>query len=99
MPARWRNQAEAQRERRGSDNADVESAVFAYIVGERPKGVTVPMLALRFNDEFDQGIDGSAVERAVRELVRDGRLQMQGGRVIPVQLVEPPTATRPDFRA
>ena len=64
----------------------VEAVVLAYVVGERPEGVTIPMLALRFNAEFDQGDTGSAVERAVRELVRDGRLQMQGGKVVPRRL-------------
>ena len=61
----------------------VESVVLAYIVAERPEGVIIPMLALRFNAEFEQGVNGSAVERAVRELVREGWLEMQGGKVIP----------------
>jgi hypothetical protein len=43
----------------------------------------IPMLALRFNAEFGQGESGSAVERAVRELVCDGRLRMQRGKVVP----------------
>ncbi len=45
--------------------------------------MTIPILALRFNAEFEQGDTGSAVERAVRELVRDGRLQMRAGKVVP----------------
>jgi hypothetical protein len=73
----------AQSERRGSDDVLVESVLLAYIVYERPEGVLIPMLALRFSAEFDQDLGGSAIERAVRELVCDGRLQMQGGKVVP----------------
>jgi hypothetical protein len=61
----------------------VESVVLAYLVTERPEGMTIPALALHFNAEFDQGVNGSAVERAVRELVCDGRLRMDGAKVIP----------------
>jgi hypothetical protein len=71
-------------ERRTSEDIRVESAVLAYIVAERPQGVIIPALALRFAAEFDQGSSGLAVERAVRELVRDGRLRMQGGKVVPM---------------
>jgi hypothetical protein len=73
MPGRWRS---------GVRDMLVESVVLAYIVNEWPDGVTIPALALRFNAEFDQGVSGSAVERAVRELVRDGRLQIRAGRVV-----------------
>jgi hypothetical protein len=75
-----------QRGRMKSGNADdslVEAVVLAYVITERPEGVTIPALALRFNAEFDQGVCGSAVERAVLELVRDGRLWMQSGKVVP----------------
>jgi hypothetical protein len=65
-----------------AEDVVVESVLLAYVGTERPEGVTIPMLALRFNVEFDQGVNGSAVERAVRELVRDGRLQMRGGKVV-----------------
>jgi hypothetical protein len=61
----------------------VESVVLAYLVTERPQGMTILMLSLHLNAEFDQGVEGSAVERAVRELVRDGQLRMQGGKVVP----------------
>jgi hypothetical protein len=71
-------------ERRTAEDIRVESAVLAHIVVERPEGVIIPMLALRFSAEFDQGSSGSAVERAVRELVCDGRLRMQGGKVVPI---------------
>jgi hypothetical protein len=61
----------------------VESVVLAHLITERPQGMTILMLSLHFNAEFDQGVEGSAVERAVRELVRDGQLRMEGGRVVP----------------
>lgn len=81
MPAWSRKRVRAQAERPTSDDdVLVEAVVLAYIVTERPEGVMIPMLALRFNAEFDQGESGSAVERAVRELVCDGRLRMQRGR-------------------
>ena len=74
----------AKAERRASDDdVLVESAVLAYIVAEHPEGVTIPLLALHFDDELEQGFSGSAVERAVRELVCDGRLRMQRGKVVP----------------
>jgi hypothetical protein len=56
--------------------------VLAYILTTPPRGVRILTLALDLNADFDQGIDGSAVERAVRELVRDGRLWMRAGRVV-----------------
>jgi hypothetical protein len=84
MPAWWRKRVRAQTERRASDDdVLVESVVLAYVVTERPEGEMIPMLALRFNAEFDQGVSGSAIERAVRELVCDGRLRMQRGKVVP----------------
>lgn len=84
MPASWRKRVRAQAERPTSDDdVLVEAVVLAYIVTERPEGVMIPMLALRFNAEFDQGESGSAVERAVRELVCDGRLRMERGKVVP----------------
>ncbi len=70
-------------ERLASEDIRVESAVLAYVVTERLQGVIIAMLALRFAAEFDQGSSGMAVERAVRELVRDGRMRMRGGRVVP----------------
>ena len=86
MPGRWRRRIQAEPEKSISEDVLVESVVLAYIVTECPDGVTIPALALRFNAEFDQGASGSAVERAVRELVRDGRLQIQAGRVVPPDL-------------
>lgn len=83
MPVWWRKRIPAEPERRASEDILVESAVLTYLLTEQPKGVTIPMLALRFNAEFGQGASGWAVERAVRELVRDGRLQMRGGKVVP----------------
>jgi hypothetical protein len=84
MPAWWRKRIRTQAEQGTSDDdVLVESVVLAYIVTERPEGVMIPMLALHFNAEFDQGERGSAVERAVRELVCDGRLRMDRGRVVP----------------
>jgi hypothetical protein len=84
MPAWWRRRVRTHAERGASDDGVlVESVVLAYIVTERPEGVMIPTLALRFNAEFDQGVSGSAVERAVRELVCDGRLRMQRGKVVP----------------
>jgi hypothetical protein len=79
----WRRRVREQPERRAADDVLVESVVLAYIVAERPEGVMIPLLALRFNAEFDQGVSGPAVEQAVRELVRDGRLRMQDGKVVP----------------
>jgi hypothetical protein len=83
MPNWSRQRVRAESERSASDDVLVESVVLAYVVGERPEGVTIPMLALRFSAEFELGDTGSAVERAVRELVCDGRLQMRGGKVVP----------------
>lgn len=83
MSVATRRRIERRAERRPAEDIRVESAVLAHIVVERPEGVIIPMLALRFGAEFDQGSSGLAVERAVRELVRDGRLRMQGGRVVP----------------
>jgi hypothetical protein len=75
----------------------VESVVLAYLITERPQGMTILMLSLYFNAEFDQGVEGSAVERAVRELVRDGQLRMQGGKVVPGR--PGPTASAAQERA
>jgi hypothetical protein len=83
MPSWWKRKPRENSERCVADAVLVESVVLAYVVGECPQGVTIPTLAVRFNAEFDQGIGGLAVERAVRELVCAGRLQMQGGRVVP----------------
>jgi hypothetical protein len=65
------------------DERLIQSVLLAYVETEQPEGVTILMLSLRFNAEFEQGIGGSAVERAVRELVRDGLLRMRGGKVVP----------------
>jgi hypothetical protein len=79
----WRKRVGAKAERRASDDdALVESVVLAYIVAEHPEGVTIPLLALHFDAELEQGLTGSAVERAVRELVCDGRLEIQCGKVV-----------------
>lgn len=75
--------SDASRAALSDDDVLVESVVLAYIVTERPESVMIPMLAFRFNAEFDQGESGSAVERAVRELVCDGRLRMRRGKVVP----------------
>ncbi|MCW2987409.1 MAG: hypothetical protein JWM24_347 [Solirubrobacterales bacterium] len=83
MSGWWRRRVRTDSKRCASDDVVVESVVLAYIVTERPEGVTIPMLALRFNAEFDQGISGSAIERAVRELVCDGQLRMHRGKVVP----------------
>lgn len=85
MKGRWLQPVRAEAKPGSADDFLVEEAVFDYIAGEQPGGVTIPMLALRFNAEFDQGIGGSAVERAVRELVCDDWLQMRGAAVIPVR--------------
>jgi hypothetical protein len=85
MPQWSKRQVRTGYESDASDNGLVELVVLAYIVAERPEGVTIPMLSLRFNAEFDQGISGSAVERAVRDLVCAGRLRMHGGKVVPDQ--------------
>jgi hypothetical protein len=63
----------------------LKSVVLAYIITERPGGVIIPILALRFHAEFDLDISGSAIERAVRELVCDGWLRMQQGKVVPAR--------------
>jgi hypothetical protein len=83
MPVRRRRRGRSNFQRHPPEDIVVQAVVLAYIVAECPEGVMIPTLALRFNAEFDQGYGGSAVERAVRELVCDGRLRMQGGRVIP----------------
>ena len=62
---------------------EVESIVLDYVMTEHPEGVYLAALALHFSPEFGQSSTGSAVERAVRELVRDGRLRMRGGKVVP----------------
>lgn len=83
MPHWWRRRARAGAGVSISEDMLVESVVLTYIITECPEGVTIPALALRFNAKFEQGVAGSAVERAVRELVCDGRLQIRGGHVIP----------------
>jgi hypothetical protein len=83
MPGRWRNQVGGEAKECASDDVLVESIVLAYIVAEHPEGVTIPMLALHFDAELGQVLTGSAVERAVRELVCEGRLEIQGGKVVP----------------
>jgi hypothetical protein len=80
--SRWRKLVRTKAEQCAPDDLLVESAVLDYVITERPEGVSIPMLALRFNAEFDQGVSGLAVERAVRELVRDGYLRMHGGKVV-----------------
>lgn len=52
-------------------------------LGERFTHLTIPELSFRLSAELGQGGEGSAVERAIRELVRSGLLRMDGGRVIP----------------
>ena len=83
MPGLWRKRDRTRFRRRGSEDMLVEAVVLAYVVTERPEGVPIPALALHFNAEFDQGIGGSAIERAVRELVCAGRLRMKGAKVVP----------------
>lgn len=83
MPSWWERGLRENSEQCAADDVLVESVVLAYIVGECPEGVSILTLSLRFNAELDQGIGGLAVERAVRELVCSGRLQMQGGKVVP----------------
>lgn len=83
MVHRGRRLVRAKVKRCAPGDLSVELAILACLAVERSEGVTIPMLARRFNTEFDQGISGSAVERAVRGLVRDGWLQTQGARVAP----------------
>jgi hypothetical protein len=80
-----------------SESSDmlVQSVLLAYVVFERPDGVTIVELALRFSAEFGQGHTGDAVERAVRELVRMRLLQMNGSRVIP-RLIHLSSSRPPD---
>lgn len=61
----------------------VESIVLTFLIGECPEGEPVFALALRFNEEFEQGSEGDAVERAIVELVRNRLLRIEGGRVVP----------------
>lgn len=82
MRGRWRRRDRAGSDLRAGTDIVVESVVHAYVLTECPEGVTIATLALHFDAEFDQGVEGSAVERAVRELVRDRRLRMQGARVV-----------------
>jgi hypothetical protein len=83
MPLWWTRRDRKEPGRIGIDDALVQSVVLAYIITERSEGVTIPMLSLHFNAEFDQGEKGLAVERAVRELVSEGRLRMEVGLVVP----------------
>jgi hypothetical protein len=82
MPGWWRRRERSKSGRYAATDTLVESVVLAYVLTERPEGVMIPTLALHFNAEFDQGVDGSAVERAVRELVCAGLLRMEGARVM-----------------
>jgi hypothetical protein len=54
-------------------------AVFAYVVGEGHHDETIFALARRFSPSADS----SAVEMAVRDLVAEGLLSIDGGRVVP----------------
>jgi hypothetical protein len=66
-PGRWRRRDRTESERRAANDLWSNRAL-AYVFTERPQGAAIPALALHFHTEFDQGIGGSAVERAVREL-------------------------------
>ena len=83
MASWWKRLARKDPERRPPVDVVVQSVVLAYIVAECPEGVSIALLARHFNAEFEQGIDGTAVECAVRELVSNGQLRTQGGKVVP----------------
>lgn len=61
----------------------VESAVLAYVLGERAEGVTIFELGIALNGGLVDITKNDAIERAVRELVRDGLLRMNGASVAP----------------
>jgi len=65
------------------DELRVESIVFAYVTTERPSGIRITALSEHFNEAFEQGVEGDAVERAVVKLVRARLLMMVGGLVKP----------------
>lgn len=68
------------------DDLRMESAVFCYVVGEGHHDKTIPELSWELSSLSD-GVEGDAVERAVREFVGAGLLRIDGGRVVPVQSV------------
>jgi len=65
------------------DDLLVESAVLAFVIGERPGGVTIPELSRLLNAERGEDGEDDAVERAVRELVRARLLRCAGGLLLP----------------
>jgi hypothetical protein len=65
------------------EDLTVESAVLAFVVGERPEGTTIFDLGWKMNGGTIDTRENDAIERAVRELVRARLLRMEGALVVP----------------
>lgn len=79
MPRRWREPTPGSALVSPSyEDLRAQSVVLAYVVGEGHHDKTIVELACRFSEG-----EGSAVERAVRDLVAGGLLSIDRGKVIP----------------
>ncbi len=71
------------------DDMRTQAAVLGLVVGEGHHGLTIYELARRYSAAGD----GDAVERAVRDLVGQGLLSIDAGKVVPGQATRGGTET------
>ena len=65
------------------EDAELQSAICIYLIGERPEGATIGELAqLRLGGKRPSK-EVSRVSGAVSQLVRQGEVKMEGKRVVP----------------
>ena len=67
-----------------AEDRRTERAVLAFLLDQHPARLTIPELSLALNAGEDFAAE-DAVERAIRELVGAGLLQIAGGRVCPTR--------------
>lgn len=63
----------------------VESSVLGFVLDEHPDHLTIPELSLAMNSSAEDFSAGDAVERAIRDLVSAGLLQVIAGLVLPTR--------------
>ncbi|HSK50457.1 MAG TPA: hypothetical protein VK889_08190 [Solirubrobacterales bacterium] len=63
----------------------VESGVLGFVLDEHPAHLTIPELSLAINSSAEDFSAGDAVERAIRDLVGGGLLQVVAGLVLPTR--------------
>lgn len=67
------------------EDAIVEAGVLSFVLHEHPDHLTIPELSLAMNSVPEDFVRADAIERAIRDLVGAGLLQIIGGLVLPTR--------------